>query len=656
MPKQDAPKSRLERILERSTQPILVLAGLAVVLYILELFRVVPRSLMTPFLWINFLIDFIFLIDLTTKCIVLGRGYLRSPWFFIDFISTLPIISSSLEILGAMGPQLQATRVARGARVARIARVARVARLAKVARVARLATAIRARHGLTFLKTDEADQPTPAFNRALFIGVPALLLAFVLASTYITKKEVNSLKTELTQRIQGAQSQDELNAIQQEYDVTTALNPLIETTEVRSPFNSDEMVAVSLSEAYAKADRLAGVMLLLVLLTIGMSVYISSALSKDRSIERERSILSQCFSPPIVQKFYSSPEVIERFFHHWMTVFFIDIRGFTSAFEKDAEDVEGLALKLRQVMDKARNEIVITHEGVIDKFMGDAVMGWVGGHFSIHWDLLADIRQQLRLDELELIEQDLKSIQREIRELKRSDHSPNKELPQLESSLQEARKQKSRLLAQQKEALKKDSSLELQHRQLTREYRRRVAKSAVSCCLRISQEVEKIEDPDAFHELKIGIGSGDVLVGNFGATDQIGFTVLGPTVNRSARLEPASAQSGCKILIDQTTYELLAEDEDLRFRRVPPFSVKGISETLITYEPFFAKRVSADFLEQFERGVQALEKGNNQEAINFFKQANTLFPGGDAASRLWWRECEQASEEGRTVGVKAMSK
>jgi hypothetical protein len=323
MPKQDTPKSRLEHILERSTQPILVLAGLAVALYILELFRVVPRQFMTPFLWVNFLIDFIFLIDLVTKCIVLGRGYLRSPWFFIDFISTLPIISSFLEILGAMGPQLQATRVARGARVARIARVARVARLAKVARVARLATAIRARHGLSFLKTNEGNQPTPSFNRALFIGVPALLLAFVLASTYITNKEVAILKSSLTQRIQQAQSQAELNAIQQEYNVATALNPLIETTEIRSPLNGGQMVAVSLSEAYAKADRLAGVLLLLVLLTIGISVYISSALSKDRSIGRERSILSQCFFPPIVQKFYNSPEVIERFFHQWMTVFFM---------------------------------------------------------------------------------------------------------------------------------------------------------------------------------------------------------------------------------------------------------------------------------------------------------------------------------------------
>ena len=77
-----------------------------------------------------------------------------------------------------------------------------------------------------------------------------------------------------------------------------------------------------------------------------------------------------------------------------MTVFFIDIRGFTKAVEKDAGDVEGLALKLRKVMNTARKQIVVSHEGIIDKFMGDAVMGWVGGHFSVHWKLMEKVPER----------------------------------------------------------------------------------------------------------------------------------------------------------------------------------------------------------------------------------------------------------------------
>ncbi len=246
MSPQDTQKSRVEEILERSNKPILVLAALAVVLYLLELFRVVPPSLLTPFLWVNFFIDFIFLIDLIAKGSIIGRSYFRSPWFLIDFVSTLPVISSALELMGAMGPQLQATRVARGARVARIARVARVARLAKIARVARLANVIRAKHGLTFLKSTEGANETPTFNRSLFIGVPLLLLAFILVSSYITNSEVAELRSTLTQRIERAQSQADLEAIMQEYDAADALNPAIEVTEIRSPLNGGQPVPVSL--------------------------------------------------------------------------------------------------------------------------------------------------------------------------------------------------------------------------------------------------------------------------------------------------------------------------------------------------------------------------------------------------------------------------
>ncbi|MCP4125326.1 MAG: hypothetical protein GY751_26635 [Bacteroidetes bacterium] len=631
------------------------MAALAVALYILELFRVIPSSWMPAFLWINFLIDFIFLIDLVAKCIILGRSYLKSPWFLIDVISTLPIISSFFELLGAIVPQLQATRVARSAR---IARVARIARLAKVARVARLATAIRARHGLTFLKSSSALQETPAFNKSLFFGVPVLLLAFWLASSYITNNEVSKLRTTITKRIEQAKTQADLEFIMKEYDVATALYPTIESTEIHSPINGGQSVPVSLSGAYTRADQFSGILILLLLLTIAVSIQMSSALAKDRSKGRERSLLSQCFSPPIISKFYSDPEVIERYFNQWMTVFFIDIRGFTKVAEKDAEDVEGLALKLRRVMDIACNEIVVTHKGVIDKFMGDAVMGWVGGHFSIHWSLLSDVRRQLYLDELDLIEQDINSIQREIKQIDPETNarsSENRHL-QFEPILKEAREEKLKLQTLQKTALEKDSKLQSSHRQLMEKYRQQVARSAVICCLKISQEVEKTDDPEAFQKLKIGIGSGPVLVGNFGSTDQIGFTILGPTVNRSARLEPASAQCGCNILIDQNTYDLLKDYDDLRFRRVPLIKLTGLSESAVTYEPFLANSVTKAFLEQFEMGVKALEQGNNQEAIACFSQADALRPRGDTASKLWSKECEKALLNGDLVGVKSMNK
>lgn len=641
MPKKD--KSSAEKLLERSNTPILVLAILAIVLYLLELFRIVPPSLMLPFLWVNFLIDFIFLLDLIAKCSILGRNYLKSPWFFIDLLSTLPIISSAFELMGAMGPQLQATRVARGARVARIARVARVARLAKVARVARLATAIRANQGLSFLKTDTGEQETPSFNRSLFMGIPLLLLGFIIASSFITNSEVTKLQGIIQQEINQAQTAANLAAIQQKYDVTKALNPLLENT-ILTTSNGTE-VPISLQSAYIHADRITGIMLLVVLLTIGTSVFISSSLAKDRSEKREQSILSQCFSPAIVNKFYSSPEVIERFYRQWMTVFFIDIRGFTKAVEKDAGDVEGLALKLRKVMDTARRQIVVSHEGIIDKFMGDAVMGWVGGHFSVHWKSMESVRKKLYIEELDFIHQDIKSIERELKKLHRQTIVEEEELTELNATLKEAKVNQLALQNRQKAALLKDPSLAVTHQALIAEYRKQVAKSALSCCLRIWQEVAKIDEPGAFNELKIGIGSGKVLIGNFGATNQIAYTVLGTTVNRAARLEPASAKVGCHVLIDENTYDLLKEEAIFRFRRVPAIAIRGISDAMVTYEPFFADQVSDTFLMTFEKGVVAMETGKIEAAMAFFHKANQLRDGGDAAAQIWLTTCTTLFKE-----------
>ena len=294
MPNRNIQKSKAEKLLDLSNTPILVLAAIAVVLYILELFRVVPPNLMPVFLWVNFIIDFIFLIDLLAKCFILGRSYLKSPWFLIDFISTLPIISSALELWGALSPQLQATRVARGARVARIARIARVARLAKVARVARLATAIRAKQGLGFLKMPDTPTETPSFNRALFIGVPFLLLAFIFASSSITNSEVAKLKSSILAQFEQVTTQDDLETVRQKYALPSVINPA-EIGMLPSPLNEEELIPVSLQQAFISADRIAGIMLLVLLLTIAISVLISSALAKDRSESREHSILSQCF-------------------------------------------------------------------------------------------------------------------------------------------------------------------------------------------------------------------------------------------------------------------------------------------------------------------------------------------------------------------------
>ena len=127
-------------------------------------------------------------------------------------------------------------------------------------------------------------------------------------------------------------------------------------------------------------------------------------------------------------------------------------------------------------------------------------------------------------------------------------------------------------------------------------------------------------------------------------------------MNRSARLEPASAQIGCDILIDKSTYELLKDSETFRFRKVPRISVKGISKELNAYEPFFADQVSTTFLHTFEQGVSALESGDTKSAVMHFSEAEKQRPGGDAASKMWLEFGKDHLKGGTSFDAKAVKK
>lgn len=188
------------------------------------------------------------------------------------------------------------------------------------------------------------------------------------------------------------------------------------------------------------------------------------------------------------------------------------------------------------------------------------------------------------------------------------------------------------------------------------DYQKQAALSSVLYCLAIWDDVSRQEGETVFHDVSIGIASGPVSFGNFGSTDQIGFTVLGPTVDRATRLEPASAQCGCRMLLDQETYDLVKQAPELRFRLVPHIAVDGVPEPLTTFEPFKKETVSQDFLDAFHEGVFAMQSEKLAEAVNHFEHAHQLRDGGDATSLMWIEACKTAIREGRQMGIKVIEK
>lgn len=73
-------------------------------------------------------------------------------------------------------------------------------------------------------------------------------------------------------------------------------------------------------------------------------------------------------------------------------------------------------------------------------------------------------------------------------------------------------------------------------------------------------------------EFGVGLNIGEVIYGNVGAPDRLDFTVMGPAVNRCARLESLTKELDCKILFSRSFADLV----DQPVRAMGEHPMKGI--------------------------------------------------------------------------------
>ncbi len=81
------------------------------------------------------------------------------------------------------------------------------------------------------------------------------------------------------------------------------------------------------------------------------------------------------------------------------------------------------------------------------------------------------------------------------------------------------------------------------------------AAHACLAALRSQQRLKALTPEGVKLSARIGIATGDVLVGNIGSTERLNYTVMGDTANLAARLESLNKQYGTYVMIDETTYE-----------------------------------------------------------------------------------------------------
>jgi class 3 adenylate cyclase/CHASE2 domain-containing sensor protein len=114
------------------------------------------------------------------------------------------------------------------------------------------------------------------------------------------------------------------------------------------------------------------------------------------------------------------------------------------------------------------------------------------------------------------------------------------------------------------------------------------AANAVNAALRCRERLDKLNrDPTEWQRFslrqRIGLNSGDALVGNIGSRQRFNYTVMGDTVNVASRLEGANKYFGTSIMAAKSTFDRAAAS--FAWRQLDTIRVQGRDEPISIYEP-----------------------------------------------------------------------
>jgi len=137
-------------------------------------------------------------------------------------------------------------------------------------------------------------------------------------------------------------------------------------------------------------------------------------------------------------------------------------------------------------------------------------------------------------------------------------------------------------------------------------------------------------------DLCIGVCTGEVVVGNIGSDNTRSYTVIGDTVNLTARLERANRVYGTQILVGETTAQAIGSQFEIR--EIDTISVKGKTETTRIFELMSAAgQLSEELASLRERYQQAWRRYLAQEwdlAEATFRECLQIRPN-DGPSRVF---------------------